>query len=697
MLPPLVVLLLSQFAQTKPISPVAANAFVSDAEPAAAVGKPSSEGRTTFDGVALANIEERPSAQAVTAAAIDRAGWTCTADSENAGNACGNVLDGDTASIWHTPFQTTNTPLPHQITIDMKQSYLVGSITYQPRQDATNNGNIGQHVISLSTDGNNFAPAAYGTFLDDKSLKTTTIVPTSARYVRIEALTEAGDRGPWTTAAEINVLTATQEAPPAPQGKGSWGPTINFPLVPVSLANEYSSGNILAWSSYNPSTFGGSNGQQTITATYAPGPQRVTQALITNTQHDMFCEGLSFDFDGRNIASGGNTASAVSIFDSAANAWTKGPAMQIARGYQAQTVVSTGNTFTIGASWSGGQGGKNGELYDTGSNTWGLLSETPVAPMLTADGQGVYRADNHAWLFAWKGGSVFQAGPSKAMNWYGTAGAGSQTGAGNRAADGDSMCGNAAMYDAANGKILTVGGSPNYQDSDASSNAHIITIDNPDTNPTVQKIGNMAYQRAFANSVILPDGTVLIVGGQIRAVPFSDDTAQLTPELFDPATNTFTQLAPMQIPRTYHSTAVLLPDATVISAGGGLCGDCATNHYDGQIFRPPYLFTDAGDLATRPVITTTSVGSIGVGGTFTATTDGAVTNGFSMVRLSSTTHTVNTDQRRIQLTPTATNGNTYTIAIPDDAGIALPGYYYLFAINGDGVPSVAKTIKVTPT
>ena len=166
---------------------------------------------------------------------------------------------------------------------------------------------------------------AYGTYIDDSTLKTTTFTPTNGRYMKLQALTEAGNRGPWTSSAEINVFTAAQAAPPAPQGKGAWVYTIDFPLVPVSLANEYSTGNILAWSSYNPSTFGGSNGMQTITATYAPGSQTVTQALITNTQHDMFCEGLSLDFGGKNIATGGNTASATSIFDSAANAWTKGP------------------------------------------------------------------------------------------------------------------------------------------------------------------------------------------------------------------------------------------------------------------------------------------------------------------------------------------------------------------------------------
>ena len=63
--------------------------------------------------------------------------------------------------------------------------------------------------------------------------------------------------------------------------------------------------------------------------------------------------------------------------------------MNIARGYQAQVTVSTGLSFVIGASWSGGQGGKNAEVYNSGSNTWSLLSGAPVAPMLTADSQGI--------------------------------------------------------------------------------------------------------------------------------------------------------------------------------------------------------------------------------------------------------------------------------------------------------------------
>ena len=282
------------------------------------------------------------------------------------------------------------------------------------------------------------------------------------------------------------------------------------------------------------------------------------------------------------------------------------------------------------------------------------------------------------------------------MNWYGTTGAGSQTGAGSRTGDTDAMCGDAAMYDAVNGKILTVGGSIDYQDANATSNAHIITIGTPPAAPTVQTIGNMAYARAFANSIILPDGTVFITGGQVYANPFSDDTAQYTPELFNPATNTFTQLAPMAIPRTYHSTGVLMQDGTVFNGGGGLCGTCATNHYDGQFFAPPYLYTATGAAATRPVINSVSVTSIKVGGTFSVTMNSACTS-FSVLRITATTHTVNTDQRRIALTPTGTSGTTYTFTLPSDPGVTLPGPWMFFGINSAGVPSVSKTILITLT
>ncbi|MCJ1276865.1 hypothetical protein MMC21_004672 [Puttea exsequens] len=655
-------------------------------------GHLNTEGITTLDGIALDAIPEGRSAEAVMSAAITPASWTATADSFQAGNPPSNVLDGNTNTFWHSEYSPVNAALPHRLTIDMKQSYLINSVAYIPRQDGQSNGNVGQHQIQTSQDGVNFGtPVAFGTYQDSSSTKTTIFEATNARYVRFTALTEAGNRGPFTSCSSFNIFQTTTAAPS--HGVGEWSPTIDFPLVPVSMAMEHDSGNLLVWSSYAASTFGGSTGGNTLTATYNPATGIVSQRNVQNTQHDMFCEGLAIDATGRFIATGGNSAAKTSIYSPRYDAWTAASPMHISRGYQSAVTLANGNMFTIGGSWSGGQGGKNGEVFNPSTNVWTLLTDSSVTPMLTADAQGIFRSDNHGWLFAWKGNAVFQAGPSKYMHWYGTLGTGGGVSyAGQRGDDGDAMCGNAVMYDAVAGKILAVGGATSYQNVDSTANANIITLGTSFTTVTTQKINPMWYQRIFANAVVLPNGKVFITGGQVYGQPFSDDTSQLIPEIWDPKTTNFVKLASQTVPRNYHSTALLLPDATVISGGGGLCGACATNHYDAQIYSPSYLFNADGSRATRPVITNTP-DTINIGGTLTVTANSAIA-AWTLIRIGSTTHTVNTDQRRIPLTPSGNNGNTYTIPLPKDAGIMTPGYYYLFASNAAGVPSIAKYVWV---
>ncbi|MCJ1465965.1 hypothetical protein MMC07_004584 [Pseudocyphellaria aurata] len=615
---------------------------------------------------------------------IDRTGWTVTADSFAPGHEPAKAVDDDLNSFWQSG---AGAPLPHYLTIDMKKSYLINSLSYLPQQVLTSDGNIQAHTIQLSSDGKTWGqPVAIGTYRNDNSTKTTLFVSTNAQYVRLSAT-----NGNFAIAANIKVYSTTFPAP-AP-GLGQWGPTIDFPLVPVAATVEHDSGKVLVWSSFSEFRFqkgpdGINKGGKTVTGTYDPSSKAVSERTVTNTGHDMFCPGISIDASGRVIVTGGNNAPKTSIFDPASGGWTAGPDMTIGRGYQSQATLSNGKTFTIGGSWAGGIGGKNGEIYDPAANKWSKLPDCLVEPLFTGDKEGVYKADNHPWVFGWKQGSIFHAGPSKQMNWYGTSGTGSQKSAGLRALDDHAMNGNAVMYDAVAGKILTLGGSPNYTGSQATSNVNIVTIDTPNSTPLVSTLGSMNYQRQFHNSVVLPDGKVFITGGQTKGASFTDYNSVLTPELFDPATSKFTLLAASVIPRNYHSVALLLPDGTVFSGGGGLCGDCVYNHFDGQIYTPQYLLNGA-----RPVINSVSTASIAVGGTFSATTNTAVSQ-WSLIRYGSVTHTVNTDQRRIPLRPTVA-GNTYTFKLPGDSGVVIPGYYMLFAVNSAGTPSVAKTVKVT--
>jgi galactose oxidase len=628
--------------------------------------------------------------------ALPRTGWTVSADSQqSAANAASNVLDGNGTTIWHTPYTGTIPPLPHSITIDMHSVRTVSGLSYLPRQDSVLNGTIGQYSISVSSDGSTWgSPVASGTWANDHTQKYAAFNPLSARFIRLTALTESGNRGQWSSAAEINIHGAA----PATGAGGSWGAPIGFPIVPVSavmLANN----KLLTFSAFDSMSYSGTPDTITKVAVLDLNTGRVSEPANINTHHQMFCEGLALLADGRVLINGGSNDRATTIYNPATNTWTVGPLMNIPRAYEGDTILSTGQVLTLGGSWYDAAGNKNGEIFTPSGTTgsWRKLTGVLAKNILTADPGGVWRADNHVWLFAQPGGTVFQAGPSKQMNWITTTGNGSITGAGKRGDSADAMNGNAVMYDV--GKILTVGGATAYQDAgsavdtQATNRAYTIDISGGPARPViVGRTSDMAYARSFSNSVVLPDGKVLVLGGQQHPQTFTDTGAVLSPELWDPATGRFTVMAPESIPRVYHSVAVLLPDGRVFSGGGGLCGGCTTNHPDGQIFSPPYLLNANGSARTRPAIESAPADTT-TGSTITVTTDSA-TPKFALVRMSAVTHGVNNDQRRIPLTPVTVNGTTYTLHLPSDKGVVAPGNYMLFALDANGTPSVAKIVNI---
>lgn len=256
------------------------------------------------------------------------------------------------------------------------------------------------------------------------------------------------------------------------------------------------------------------------------------------------------------------------------------------------------------------------------------------------------------------------------------------------------------------GKILTAGGSPDYTTLTPTTVPHLISIGEYGQHATVERAPDMAYPRGFSNAVVLPDGTVLVTGGQRRSMVFTDDAGILQAELFNPTTKSWKTLAAEAVPRNYHSVSILLPDGRVFSGdGGGLCytaqvGGSTVNcnklvdHADGQTFSPPYLFNPDGSAAARLVISALSATSARVGGQLRITTSTASPK-IVLVRIGSVTHSVNSDQRRIPLTAVTRSGTEYTSTLPNDSGVLTPGPYYLFALNAAGVPSIARTVKVT--
>jgi galactose oxidase len=138
-----------------------------------------------------------------------------------------------------------------------------------------------------------------------------------------------------------------------------------------------------------------------------------------------------------------------------------------------------------------------------------------------------------------------------------------------RGDDKDAMNGNAVYFDL--DKIFTVGGAENYDKGPGSDRAYVIDISGSET--VVEKQQNMLFSRTFCNSVVLPNGHILVVGGQSMTKLFEDSDGILNLELFVPEDKKFYELKqPLKYPRNYHAVALLLKDGRVAAGGGGLCG-----------------------------------------------------------------------------------------------------------------------------
>jgi galactose oxidase len=493
----------------------------------------------------------------------------------------------------------------------------------------------------------------------------------------------------WFCSGALNQTWALQPAAPGldPSVGGVWGPIVGLPSIGLAAA-VLPNGKVITWASWARDTFGGTQPNQTYTAMFDPQTLVATEFLVTSTQHDMFCPGTAMLPDGRLFVNGGGPIVAnTSIYTFGTDQWAADSLMNETRWYNTSVTLPDGRVFTLGGNLRSGLDG-TGEIWTPGLG-WKMVPGAVMDPLLTTN--PVNRSQEHPRLFVAPNGKIFVPGPTPNMQWYDLSGSGSITSAGRRGDDDFSQNDVTVLYDV--GKLLKAGGNVNYDrdgaaQSPSSGNAYLIDI-NGGGLADVRKIAPLAHPRAFANGVVLPDGTVLVAGGLDNGKGFSDVGATLTPELFDPATETWRDLSPMHVPRPYHSVALLLPDGRVFESGGGLCGTgCVANHFDLQIYSPPYLFK-----GPRPQITA-APGTVGYGAAVTVQTSGTVT-GFSWIRMASTTHTVNTDQRFLRAASTALGGGAFSVVAPANANLAPPGYYMLFALNG-GVPGVAKILRLGP-
>ena len=214
-------------------------------------------------------------------------------------------------------------------------------------------------------------------------------------------------------------------------------------------------------------------------------------------------------------------------------------------------------------------------------------------------------------------------------------------------------------------------------------------IDYSGAAPRFALVGNVGQARQWSNMTVLADGSVMINGGSVLGNDLATAVKQVA--IWDPDTRQVTFGASESTPRLYHSSTIMLPNAKVLSLGGGAPGPLT--NLNGEIYNPGYLYNPEGGLAQRPAITS-GPKEILPSGTFKITVDNASDiDRLTFVKNGSVTHSFNMDTRFVEL-PFTVASNTLTVDHPDNANLLTPGRWMLFAIDDNGVPSVAKTIKV---
>jgi hypothetical protein len=493
------------------------------------------------------------------------------------------------------------------------------------------------------------------------------VAPKTARQER--ALVRA------TQAATAADARAAAAAIPGAVGEvGAWSAPVDWPVVGVHVA-LLPNGKVLAYDSVGDhATESYPVHDHTRATVWDPQTGEQTDVRV-NTGFNVFCSGLAHLLDGSVFVAGGNKDAQLDgirqthVFDPASNTWTRGADMAFERWYPSVTGLPDGELLIT----EGGPG--TPEVRRTDGTLRALTSAVLNLPL-------------YPWLDVAPDGRAFYSGPNETMRKVDTSGTGSWQSYARRDTINRTYGGH-AMYDV--GKILVAGGGP--------STSQALTIDINGAAPVVSPAAPMAFGRRQNNLTLLADGTVLATGGNSSGAQFVDlGNGVYAAELWNPATGQWKTLAAQRVTRQYHSTALLLPDGRVLSAGGGVCGVCDRAGYlakNAEVFTPPYLYKQdgSGELAPRPSITAAPA-TIDYGAGFEiGTADAQSIRKVALLRLGAVTHSVDMDQRYVPLAFSAGAG-TLTATGPANANIAPPGPYMLVVVDAAGVPSVATMVTV---
>ncbi len=487
-------------------------------------------------------------------------------------------------------------------------------------------------------------------------------VPPADPEIALAASADAGQATRKTIGAPAN---------PVPNLHGAWSAPGDWPLIAIHSA-LLPDGRIMTYGT-------DANGRQTGKFIYdvwdgagsAIGDGHLTLPNETNT--DIFCSSQTLipglgsllvnggdNWTGTRTTNTGNPD--VNLFDTVTNELRPAGRMNRARWYSAVTTLPDGRQYV-----QGGSGGQDYPEVREPDGRYTLLTGASTSALAYYYPRNHVAPDGRVFSYDTQGRMIYvdlrDGGQVETL----------------ARLDSALVGGGAASAMFAPHRVLQTSGKSD----------RVVEIDIRGPLPVLTERPRLSSVRSEHNSVVLPDGRVVVVGGS--EVWNTLEGVNNTAEIYDPETGEWTLGATGTHARLYHSTALLLPDARVLVAGGGAPGPLRNTN--AEIYTPPYLFDDNGKPASRPGISDAPTRlTPGDRGSLTLADDRPIAS-LVLMRSGSVTHSINFDQRRIPLT-IRQYGRTLNYEIPDSGGLLPPGYYMMFALDAAGVPSLAKIVEM---
>ena len=497
--------------------------------------------------------------------------------------------------------------------------------------------------------------------------------------------TAAPNTAPNRAAAPIGA-TAPAAAPNGGGVGGFFGPAFPWPIIPLHVA-LLPDGRVLSYGTDQM----GNQGAQMIYDVWDPTVGNGSNAhtvMPNNTTTDIFCSAVSLLASGKALIVGGDltvngvrnySQNNVEIFNPRQNILRAAGQMTYPRWYPSITTLPNGDKLVLGGTVNNNATPEVGvptpEVYSA-THGWRTLPGISIAPTEWYYPRGFVGFDGAVYVLQ-ENGKIFRLTTDYA---------GTMTNTGSRL-DADDNTFPSVMSLDANGNPFSV------LMARYNGEAQVVNISkNP---PVVTRVGNLNYTRSTGQLTLLPDGEVFANGGSTN---FNDlNTAVYQSELYNRLTGTWTLGATAAIPRLYHNSSLLLPDGSVLTAGGGAPGP--VNELNAEIYYPPYLYLKdgSGNPAPRPTIVSAPSTALTLGQNFLVTVgaNDQIRN-IKLIRVGADTHDFNPEQRLIPV-PFTKSGTQITATLSASAELAPPGYYMLFVVNTAGVPAVAKIISIGPS